>query len=384
MSWMETDPLKERKQFLEDYQRHFYSFTELCQKYGISRKTGYKWKKRFEENGEQGLAEHSKAPHSIPHQTPQHIVDLILEKARQKKTWGPKKILDRLMFDHPEIEQWPARSTCSDILRRHHLTTRRRQRRPRSLFPKAPIIEVNAPHDVWTVDFKGEFKLLNGQYCYPLTVQDKYSRYILACVALPSTRGEYVRPVFERLFRSYGIPKYILSDNGTPFASTAIHGLSQLNIWWLQLGILHKKTQPGCPQQNGTHERMHRVLKEEATIPPARTMKLQQRKFDTFRWEYNHERPHEGIQMKTPIQLFDFSERKYPNEIKEFSYPEHFEVRKVNRDGGFRWHSTWVFLSKALAERHVGLIEIEPYIWAIWAGPLEIGRLDERDLTFYP
>lgn len=295
MSWQETDTLKLRILFINDYQSNLYNFTELCEKYNISRKTGYKWLNRYREEGSEGLKDRPHTPHTVPHRTPLHIEQLIVQKALQKKTWGPKKILKRLQHDHPEIEKWPAKSTAGDILERHGLTKKQRKKRKKSERPADPYVQATAPHDVWSVDFKGEFKLQDGTYCYPLTVQDVYSRYILAVVALPSTRMEFVKPVFERLFKAYGMPKFILSDNGTPFSSTAIHGFSQLNIWWLRLGILPKRTEPGCPQQNGKHERMHRVLKEEATIPSEKSMKLQQRRFDKFRWEYNHQRPHEGI-----------------------------------------------------------------------------------------
>jgi transposase InsO family protein len=237
---------------------------------------------------------------------------------------------------------------------------------------------MDGPNDVWTADFKGEFKTRDGVYCYPLTICDGYSRYLLACRALRSTATAGARPVFERLFREYGLPARIRSDNGVPFASIALARLSALSVWWLRLGILPDLTEPSSPQQNGRHERMHRTLKAEATRPAAACASAQQRVFDRFRREYNEERPHEALAQATPASAYTPSLRAYPARLPAPEYPAHWEVRRVSRNGGVRWGDAWVNVSHVLAEESVAFEEVADGVWQVYFGPLRIGRFEER------
>jgi hypothetical protein len=239
---------------------------------------------------------------------------------------------------------------------------------------------MDAPNAVWTADFKGEFKTRDGVYCYPLTVCDGYSRALLACRGLPSTRTAGARPVFERLFREHGLPARIRSDNGVPFATIALGRLSALSAWWLRLGILPDLIEPSSPQQNGAHERMHRTLKAEATRPPTASMAAQQRVFDRFRREYNEERPHEALGQVTPASRYAPSPRPYPARLPPLEYPAHWEVRRVSRNGGVRWYDAWVNVSHVLAEEYVGFEEVDAGVWNVAFGPLVLGRFDERTL----
>jgi hypothetical protein len=237
---------------------------------------------------------------------------------------------------------------------------------------------MDAPNAVWTTDFKGEFKTRDGIYCYPLTIADGYSRYLLACHGLPSTATAGVQPVFRQLFREYGLPARIRSDNGVPFATIALGRLSTLSVWWVRLGILPDLIEPSSPQQNGRHERMHRTLKAEATKPPQAHARAQQRRFDAFRAEYNTERPHEALGQATPASWYTASTRSYPERLPALEYPAHGEVRRVSRNGGIRWHNYWVNVSHVLAEEDVAFEEIDDGIWSVAFGPLVLGRFDER------
>ena len=266
MPWLETNPVLERQRFVKDIESGHWTMSELCVRYGISRITGYKWLDRYRQSGVGGLQDHSRAPRSCPHQTPHELVELILRE-NERYGWGARKILKRLRTRLPE-RAWPARSTIFDILKRHGRAELRRRRRHWK-HPGAAPFNTTAPNQIWTVDFKGQFLMRNGIYCYPLTIVDHFSRYLLCCHGLSDVRTDGVQPQFLRLFREYGLPGAIRSDNGAPFASTGIHGLNRLNVWWLQLGITHQRITPGSPQQNGAHERMHKTLKAKATKPPA-------------------------------------------------------------------------------------------------------------------
>ena len=237
---------------------------------------------------------------------------------------------------------------------------------------------MDAPNAVWTTDYKGQFKLGDGQYCFPLTVADGYSRLLLACQALTSTRLVEARPVFERLFGEYGLPQRIRSDNGVPFATQALGRLSVLAVWWIRLGILPDLIEPGSPHQNGRHERMHLTLKRECTRPPRPTRGQQQRCFDRWRQEYNTLRPHEALADATPASVYRPSPRPYPARLPPLEYPGHYEVRRVSRNGGIRWHKHWVNVSQTLGEEYVGLVEIDDGEWEVYFGPLRLGRFHER------
>ncbi len=284
---METNVLKERLGFVRDLQTGHWSMTELCERYGITRPTGYKWLTRFEARGREGLADRSRAAATCPHQTPDALVSMILA-ARLEYRWGAKKLLHVLRTRHPAYP-WPSRSTVNAILERHHLLRKQRRRR-RWQHPGAAPLTTARPNQVWPADFKGQFRTGDGRYCYPLTITDHFSRTVLTCQGLRSVTTRDAKPVFRALFRAVGLPEAIRTDNGTPFASTGIHGLAALNVWWMQLGIVHQRIPPASPQENGTHERMHRELKRETARPAAHSLRAQQRRFDTFRQRYNDER----------------------------------------------------------------------------------------------
>ena len=301
MPWQEESTMQLRRQFIQDVQSGATPFTELCRAYGISRKTGYKCLDRYEAGGLPGLADRSRRPQHSPRATPPELVRALLEARHHHPTWGPRKLLRLLRQELPDAP-WPARSTIALHLHRAGLVvTPRRVRRPGH--PGRPQAPMDAPNAIWTVDFKGQFKLGDGQYCYPLTVADGYSRLLLRCQALTSTQGVESRPVFQRAFEEYGLPTRIRSDNGVPFATQALGRLSPLSVWWMRLGILPDLTEPASPQQNGRHERMHRTLKAECTRPPRATRRAQQRRFDTWRTEYNELRPHEALHDATPAFL---------------------------------------------------------------------------------
>ncbi len=378
MPWLETNPMLERRHFIHDLNSGHWSMTELCLRYGISRNTGYKWLNRFQQSGASGLHDHSRAPRSCPHQTPDELVELILEE-NSRYGWGARKVLKRLQRRYPERD-WPARSTVFDILERHG-RVRSRARRRRWKHPGAAPFNTTAPNQIWTVDFKGQFRMRNGLYCYPLTIVDHFSRFLLCCHGLLNVRGEGVKPQFLRLFRNHGLPDAIRSDNGSPFASTGIHGLSCLNVWWLQLGIIHQRITPGSPQQNGAHERMHRTLKAQATKPPAANLNIQQRVFNKFRRTYNEIRPHEALDDETPASRWKPSTRAFPKRIQEPEYPRHVEVRRVSNAGTFRLHSGQHFLSQTLAGDYIGLEEVHDGIWNILYYDTLLGRFDQHKKT---
>jgi putative transposase len=375
MPWLETNPVLERQRFVKDVESGHWTMSEVCVRYGISRITGYKWLDRYRQSGIAGLQDHSRAPRSCPHQTSEELVQLVL-KENERYGWGARKILKRLRTRLPE-RAWPARSTVFDILKRHGRAEARRRRR-RWKHPGAAPFNTTAPNQVWTVDFKGQFLMRNGVYCYPLTIVDHFSRYLLCCHGLLDVRTDGVQPQFLRLFREHGLPGAIRSDNGAPFASTGIHGLSRLNVWWLQLGITHQRIAPGSPQQNGAHERMHKTLKAKVTRPPAANLNLQQRVFNSFRRTYNDVRPHEALDDETPASLWAPSTRPYPDRIEPPVYPGHVEVRRVSNCGAFRLHCGQIFLSQALNGEDIGLEEVQDQVWNILYYDTLLGRFDER------
>jgi transposase InsO family protein len=374
MPWMETNTLEERFRFICDFESGQWTMAELCERYGVSRPTGYKWLGRHRGAGDACLEDRSRAPHGCPHRTPARIEDLILA-ARREYGWGAKKLLGVLAKRHRDLP-WPARSTINDILERHGLLRKNRRRR-RWQHPGAAPLRTERPNQVWPADFKGEFKTGDGIYCYPLTVTDHFSRSLLACRALPSVKTEGTKPVFRALFREVGLPEAIRTDNGAPFASTGIHGLCGLNVWWMQLGVVHQRIPPSSPQENGTHERMHRDLKRETARPAAANMRAQQRRFDFFRTRYNHERPHEGIGDRVPASLWTPSPRPYPERIPSPEYPAHMEIRRVSNAGTFRLHHAQPFLSNALRDQYIGLEEVDDGIWNIVYYNTLLGKIDE-------
>ena len=382
MPWSETTAVKKRMSFIVDMERDLYNMKELCEHYGISRKTGYKWKGRYAAEGLDGLKDRSRAPKSCPHRTEERVEKALVEERRKHPRWGPKKLLARLRKRHPTWDL-PVLSTAGDILKRHGLVEpRRRRRKPQH--PGRPQLDVQLPNDLWSCDFKGEFRMGDRRYCYPLTVADRCSRYLLGCEGRHSIAYAGVRPVFEHLFDENGLPRAILSDNGVPFSSTGLAGLSRLSIWWIKLGIEPLRIQPGCPQQNGGHERMHRDLKAETTRPPAKELTAQQRLFDAFRAEFNEQRPHEALGQRPPAELYEPSPRPYPKRVPAVEYPGHFEVRRVRSDGRIRWQGRFLFISEVLIGEPVGLEEVDDGIWSLHFASRLLARFDERDRSLNP
>ena len=369
--------MEQRTRFALDYVDGLYSTAELCARYNISRKTGYKWIRRYEEEGLEGLADRSRRPHSCPHKTAEDIEQLIVACRKKHPRWGPKKLLPYLSRRYPEVTL-PRESTIGAIIDRHGLITRRRRRRP-SRHPGAVPLTTTAPNQIWGADFKGQFKMLNGVYNFPLTITDAHARYILSCKGLPSVEQKAVIPEFERLFRTCGLPDAIRTDNGGPFATRALCGLSKLSVYWIKLGITHQRIKPGCPTQNGRHERMHKDLKAETARPPERNFKKQQRRFDVFRKEFNEERPHESLGGATPASVYQPSPRVMPPTVPEPEYPAHYEVRFVSSAGAFKWKKRQLFISQTIGREWIGFEEVDDGIWSIYFYDVLLARLNERD-----
>jgi transposase InsO family protein len=370
--------MDQRTQFVADYLRGTLSVTELCQLYGVSRKTGYKFIDRYLRHGPAGLEERSRRPHESPNRTDDQIVAALLDARRRHPSWGGKKLLALVHKRHPRWDL-PHRSTVCEILGRHGMVPKRRARR-RIGHPGKPTSSILASNDCWSADFKGQFKTGNGRYCYPLTVTDGFSRYLLGCQGLHSTAVQEAKPVFTQLFKEYGLPQRIRTDNGVPFATNTLARLSRLSAWWVRLGVMPELIEPGKPQQNGRHERMHRTLKAEATRPPAVSLASQQKKFNTFRKEFNNVRPHEALDQQTPASLYRPSSREMPDKLPPLVYPDRFEVRYVSANGGIRWQRGWVNVSTVCIGEYVGLEEIDDGIWNVYFGALRLGRLHDRHM----
>lgn len=381
MPWKEAGPMLERSRFINDYLSGFFTITELAIRYGVSRRTLHKWLARHDVAGLNGLVDRSRAPQHSPQRTAEHLIAKIVAFRKRFPFMGPRKIVVRLAELHPEIE-WPAASTVGDILTRAELVQRRRRRNP----PAHPLrgrTTPTGPNDLMTIDYKGQFLLRNHRYCYPLTIVDHVTRFILACDAFASTQQGHTQRAFERVFRTYGLPRAILSDNGSPFGSPGLGRLSRLSLWWIRLGISLERIVPGHPEQNGAHERMHRTLKAETTRPPESTLSQQQRRFDRFVHDYNYERPHEALQQKRPASLYVASPRPYPESLPPIHYPGHLEIRKVDDRGMIRWKNEKLFLSHTLNGEMVGLEEIDDGSWSLFYGSTLLARFDERERKFY-
>ena len=375
MPWKGVTVSEQRDRFLEDFQLSCYTLTDLADRFGVSRKTAYKWIARFQEGGRAGYHELSRRPHCCPWQTDPALADLLLELRRKHPRWGPRKLLDILQRRHPKWEL-PAPSTVARLFSRHGLA--HRPRRFRRAHPGCPQTVSRGPNDIWAADYKGQFRLGNGQYCFPLTVSDLASRYLLGCDAHPQVSLERSQAHFSRLFHTYGLPNRIRTDNGIPFASNALARLSQLSVWFIKLGIYPELIEPGKPQQNGSHERMHSTLKREATIPPASSLPDQQRKFDRFRHLFNDERPHESLGMNRPGEIYTPSARPMPRRISTYDYPSHFLVRRVSRCGTIRVLRHQIFVSNTLNEDFVGLEEVDEGVYDLYFCFYQIGRYELR------
>ena len=373
---METSKEEQRWAFVDAVRSGQWSVSELCERYGISRTTGHKWLRRYVADGfELGLRERSRAPATCPHRTPPAVEEAVLA-LRARYGWGAAKLAAVLATQQPALPRL-ARSTVNAILARHG-KLRRNRRRARWQHPGAGPVQTERPNQVWPADFKGHFKLGNGSYCYPLTVTDHFSRKVLACRAFPTIRTDAVMQAVRALFRAHGLPEAIRTDNGAPFASRAICGLTALSVGWMQLGIAPQRIHPGCPQENGQHERMHRDLKRETTRPPAHSPRAQQAKFDRFRRRYNDERPHDALAGAVPSSRWTPSSRPYSERIHAPDYPGHLHVVPVAPTGYFRLKSAPYFLSTALRNELIGLEEVGDGVWNIVYYTILLAKLDER------
>ena len=380
MPWKETSAMDQRIQLIADWLSGDYGKRELCRIYGISRPTADKWIGRYDEHGPEGLEERRRAPHHRPNQTTEELRTLIVQTKLRRQKWGPKKVLDWLRQHRPELK-WPADSTGGEILKRAGLV-QPRHRRHRVPPYNEPFGVCSAPNQSWSADFKGDFLLGNGRRCYPLTISDNFSRYLLLCRALARPSQEQVQPWFEWVFRQAGLPEVIRTDNGAPFASLALGGLSQLSKWWIKLGIKPERIQPGKPAQNGRHERMHRTLKQ--AVPPQSDLREQQRHYDPFQEEYNWERSHEALGRKTPGSVHCTSLRSYPAKLPEVQYESGVTVRKVRQNGEIKWRGELLYVSTVLAKEPVGLKPIDEGKSELRYSFHLLGILDERNKTITP
>jgi transposase InsO family protein len=377
MPWKETCVMDQRMRFIVEYDLSELPVRVLCRKYGISPKTAYKWLYRADALGlESGLKDLSRRPHAHPNRVSAELEQAVVSVRLAHPTWGPRK-LRALLERQDGGTAWPAASTIGEVLQRHNLVRPRKRRRRTPPYTE-PFAAAQRPNDVWCADFKGWFCTGDGQRCDPLTISDARSRYLLRCQVLEGTDFEVVQPAFEETFKEYGLPWAIRTDNGPPFATRALKGLSRLSLWWLRLGIVPERIEAGHPEQNGRHERMHLTLKKETASPPCGSRLAQQRRFNRFRREFNEERPHEALEMRTPAWEYRPSARAYPRKLPEWEYPLGMTVRQVSPGGRFRWRCGNVFLSHALDGETIGLWPLDDRHWQLWVGPLELGVLDAR------
>lgn len=376
MPWQESCAMDGRMGFIGDHLSELWTMTELCERYAISRKTGYKWLDRYRLEGAAGLMDRPRAPLAHGRATAAHLVEAIVGMRRERPSWGPRKIIGKLIAREPEAD-WPAPSTAGEILKRSGLVCGRRLR------GRAPprLGELTSPryaNHVWNVDHKGWVRLGDGARAEPLTMTDGFSRYLISLAATGSTAQEEAKPVFERAFGDYGLPEIIRSDNGAPFASKGVSGLTTLSAWWIKLGIRHERIDPGCPQQNGRHERFHLTLLE-AMRPPEPNRAAQARRFAAFARDYNEERPHEALGQKPPASAYRPSSRPMPPRLAEPDYPPEAAVRKVRSNGEIKWRGDLIHIADALIGEAVAVEETEAGQWQVRFFDAPIGVLDPEN-----
>jgi putative transposase len=375
MSWKETCPMDQKIRMIGDWLSQEYGITELREIYGVSRKTIYKWINRYEAEGATGLEERSRAPIHHRNATPLEIVEQVVATKLKYQKWGPKKVVAWLKEHYPD-SGWPVASTTSAILKREGLVKPRKKKHRTPAYTE-PFQKCNNPNEVWSMDFKGQFKTRDGKLCYPLTVTDNSSRYLLLCRGLYHPTYEESQPWLEWTFREYGLPKAIRTDNGPPFASVSVGGLSRLSVWLIKLGIKPERIPPGHPEQNGRHERMHRTLKEATVSPPRSNMQEQQRAFDQFTQEYNFERPNEAIGQKTTASVYQPSLRAYPAKIPDIAYSGDVIVRQIRTNGEIKWKGQFIYISENLVGEPVALKQTGEHLWEIRFSFHPLGVLDE-------
>lgn len=381
--WSEITVMSQRLEFVQRVLQRRESMAALCEEFCVSQKTGYKWMARFRAQGAAGLADRSHAPHQV-HRMADQVAAALIGIRHAHPTWGPRKLIAYAAARDPG-QCWPAPSSVGALLKRAGLVRARRVRAARTTTRNWGQTEASSPNEVWTADFKGHFRLGTGPYCFPLTVADVYSRFLLGCTALRTTDAIPARAVFERVFSEYGLPRVIRTDNGTPFAAPAALGqLSSLAVWWIRLGIQPERITPGRPQQNGRHERMHRTLKAETAKPPAHSWRGQQQRFDRFRQCFNAERPHEALGQQPPASWYTASTRPYPRRLPTLAYADGVDVRRVNAVGQFSWRGHLVFLTTVLAGENIGLEEVDEGRWSVAFGPLNLAYIEPFTMRLTP
>jgi transposase InsO family protein len=387
MPWKRTDAMTERTKLVLEWEKRWneteggrVDVAELARLFGVSRQTAYVWIRRYRKGGHEvaALEERSRRPHHHPKAISESVQDFLIDARKAHPRWGPRKLRAWLVDRHPGRE-WPSASCIAAVLKRRGLSQpRKRRRREKIANVGTPFAAADRPNAVWCVDFKGWFRTEDGNKCYPLTIVDAYSRFLVRCEVLSEPNGRSVRRVFDSAFQQYGLPAAIRSDNGPPFASTGPASLTTLSVWWLRLGIRLERIAPGKPQQNGRQERFHRTLKLE--VPPQRSLRLQQRAYDLFRAEYNEERPHEALGQKTPASIHHRSPRQYPRGLERAEPPAISHHAILRPDGSLLWHRRKIFISTALANELIGLLPSLRGGWDAYFGPILLGRFDEARL----
>jgi len=381
MPWKVSGAVEKRRQFIEQWLSENWTMTELCARQGISRQAGYNTLARYQREGWKGLEARSRAPRGHPNQTSGESEQQIVELRQAHMRWGPRKLKVVLEREQPEAT-WPAASTIGELLRREGLVIARKKRRRTDPYT-TPFASASEPNRVWCGDFKGWSRTQNGERIDPLTISDACTRYLLRCQGVEKMDTARVQAIFEAAFREYGLPEAIRTDNGAPFASRAIAGLSRLALWWMKLGIVPERIQPAHPEQNGRHERMHLTLQQETMSPMAANRRAQQRRFDQFRSEYNQQRPHEALGMRTPESCYAASPRSYPVRVCQPEYDSSMTVRRVFADGQFSWRHHDVFISETLMGERIGLEPIDDRWYTIYFAQFPLGRFDSRTRTVH-
>lgn len=383
MPWNNTDAVNERLKFVAAYQRGDVSMSQLCEQFGISRNTGYKLLAKYRDRGLDGLRDRSRAPRTHPNQTSPEVEVAILRVRRSYPSWGSKKIRAVLDRSLPRGDL-PARSTIDAVLKRAGLVQPRKHRQRKQPASSPPVVQADKPNDVWSMDFKGWFRVGDGTRCDPLTINDVCSRASLECRAMVTPLLVDVQRRLKHAFCQFGLPSAILSDNGTPFASRGIARLSRLSVWLLRLGVKPVFIQPGRPDQNGRHERFHETLKAETLSPPKETIRAQQASFDYFQTVYNEERPHEALDMRVPAEVYDLSPRRIPSKLPVYEYDDDAEVRRVRSDGCIRWRGDYAFIGLAIRGENIGLYLFGDDLWRVHLGPMQLGVFHARSKILIP
>jgi len=377
MPWEGVSAMDKRVEFVIRARELGSNKSELCREYGISRKTGYQALERYEEEGLAGLAPRSRAPKNFPNALNGEVVCAIIKQRQKHHGWGARKIQSLLEREN-ELESVPSIRSIERVLGRCGLITKRRKRRPKAI-PDGEIIQAQEPNDVWTIDFKGDWKMKNGKRCYPLTLRDECTKYILDISGLEGTQSAATKERLKICFSKYGLPKYIRSDNGGPFACIrGVAGLSKLSAWWVKLGIIPNRIPLASPQYNGGHERMHKDMMQELERYPLQNLEQEQRRFNDWKEEFNHVRPHESLSMRCPADVYIKSTRRYDPSEPEFEYPDDVEVRQVCKRGMFSWQGTRKFLSHALAEERIAIQFEDHGMISLWFCELLLGCTDQH------